>query len=316
MSYLEKQRQKAISLRNEIFRDSGGGIFKGSERDFVLKEPELNIWAGVREDVIAYFKRHKIPFWDSGDEPTGHLLSSQIACINHLYFIRQRQDVSTAILKGVDKDVKIALKMDNGEIDNGFVDFEVIGKDNYLGEKLHTRGANSTSVDAVMLAEMQDGQRKLFFIEWKYVEQYKSQPSKALGESGNTRIKTYKTLLKSNDCPIKIADIEGLFSEPYYQLMRQTLLANEMVKAKEYGASDYQHLHIIPKANTDLKDINTATGKLEGSNLKETWTRLLKTPEKYMAIDPKEFVEPARNCNDALTWIKYLEERYWEVNNQ
>jgi hypothetical protein len=311
MSYLEEQRQKAIRLRNEIFRDSGGGIFKGSEREFVLSEPRLNIWAGVREDVTAYFKRHKIPFWDSGNEPTGHLLSSQIACINHLYFIRQRQDIATAILKGVDKDVKIALKMDNDEIDSGFVDFEVIGADNYLGEKLHTRGANSTSVDAVMLAEKQDGQRKLFFIEWKFVEQYKNQPSKALGESGKTRIKTYKSLLERNDCPIKIADIEGLFTEPYYQLMRQTLLANEMVKTKEFGASDYQHLHVIPMANTDLKDVNTAARRLDGSDLKETWTNLLKSPEKYKAIDPKDFISPAMGCNDVLAWMNYLEQRYW-----
>jgi hypothetical protein len=312
MSYLEIQRQKVIRLRNEIFRDSGGGIFKGTEREFVLNEPRLNIWAGVREDVIDYFKRHKIPFWDSGDEPTGHLLSSQIACINHLYFIRQRQDIATAILKGVDKDVKIALRMDNGESDSGFVDFEVIGADNYLGEKLHTRGANSTSVDAVMLAEIQDGQRKLFFIEWKYVEQYKSQPSKALGESGKTRIKTYKPLLDKVDCPIHSTDTDGLFTEPYYQLMRQTLLAHEMVKAKEYGASDYLHLHIIPMANTDLKDVNTAAGKLDGSDLKESWTKLLKTPEKYMAIDPKNLIELARNCHDAMTWIRYLEYRYWD----
>lgn len=312
MSYLETQRQKAIRLRNEIFKDSGRGVFKGIERDFVLKEPKLNIWAGVREDVLAYFNRYQIPFWDSGNMPTGHLLSSQIACVNHLYFLRQRQDVATAILKGVDKDVRNAIKLDNGMPDNGFVDFEVIGAKNYLGERLHTRGANSTSVDAVMLAEMQTRQRKLFFIEWKYVEQYKSQPSKAEGESGETRIKTYKTLLESSDCPFKPANIEGLFTEPYYQLMRQTLLAKEMSKAKEYGASDYQHLHIIPMANKELKDVNTAAGKLVGLNLQETWTNLLKSPDKYKVIDPKDFISPASVCNDVLTWIKYLEQRYWD----
>lgn len=103
MSYIELQRKKAIGLRDGIFKDPGGGMFKNSEREFVLKQPALNIWTGVREDAINYFRANDIPFWDSGDEPTGHLLSSQIACVNHLYFIRQRQDIATAILKGIDK---------------------------------------------------------------------------------------------------------------------------------------------------------------------------------------------------------------------
>ncbi len=311
MSYLETQRTKAVGLRDQIFKDPGGGVFKKAAREFVLAEQALNIWAGVREDAIAYFNRYSIPFWDSGNEPTGHILSSQIACINHLYFARQRQDIATAILQGVDKNVKFALQMDNGVPDSGYVDFEVVGAKNYLGEKLHTRGANSTSVDAVMLAEMDNGQRKLFFIEWKYVEQYKSQPSKAEGDSGQTRIKTYRPLLEQSDCPFAITNVEGLFTEPYYQLMRQTLLANEMTKAKEYNATDYMHLHIIPTANKELKDINTAAGKLLGSTLQETWTNLLKSPDKYRAIDPKDFISPALKCNDALTPIKYLEQRYW-----
>lgn len=274
MSYLEDQRRKAVLQRDLIFKDPGGGIFKNHGREFVLSDPALNIWAGVREDAIAYFKRHGIPFWDSvNGGPTGHILSSQIACINHLYFVRQRPDVATAILQNVENNVIRALPLENDDTDSGYVDFEVIDKKNYLGERLHTRGANSTSVDAVMLAEMQDGTRKLFFIEWKYVEQYKSQPSKAEGDSGQTRINIYTPLLEKPDCPILLSDISGLFTEPYYQLMRQTILAHEMTKAKEYGATDYQHLHIIPKENKELKEVNTAEGKLDGTNLAETWTK-------------------------------------------
>ncbi len=311
MSYIETQRKKAVGLRDKIFKDPGDGVFKKIKREFVLQEAALNIWAGVREDAIAYFKRYGIPFWDSGNEPTGHLLSSQIACINHLYFVRQRHDIATAILQGVDKNVKSALRMDNGVADNGYVDFEVIGAKNYLGEKQHTRGANATSVDAVMLAEMKSGIRKLFFIEWKYVEQYKNQPSKAEGSSGQTRIKIYKPLLGASDCPFSIGNVDGLFTEPYYQLMRQTLLANEMTKAREYDATDYQHLHIIPTANKELKNVNTAAGKLVGKELHDTWTNLLKSPDKYKVIDPKDFISPAKNCLDTASAIDYLEQRYW-----
>jgi len=311
MSYVETQRQKAVGFRDKLFKDPGGGVFKNIEREFVLSERAANLWAGVREDAIAYFNRYSIPFWDSGSEPTGHLLSSQVACINHLYFVRQRQDIATKLLQTIDKNVESALRMDNGVPDNGYVDFEVIGAKNYLGEKQHTRGANSTSVDAVMLAKMRNGQRKLFFIEWKYVEQYKNQPSKAEGESGQTRLKIYSPLLERSDCPFRITNMEGLFTEPYYQLMRQTLLANEMTKAKEYDATDYMHIHAIPTANKELKEINTAAGKLDGSTLHETWSNLLKSPDKYIAVDPKDFISSARDCNDVLSWLTYLEQRYW-----
>ena len=93
-------------------------------------------------------------------------------------------------------------------------------------------------------------------------------------------------------------------TEPYYQLMRQTLLAHEMTKAKEYGATDYQHLLIIPKENKELKEVNTAEGKLDGNNLSETWTSLLKSPEKYKVMDPKDFISPAKKCKDTLTAIR------------
>lgn len=309
MTYIEQQRAKMVGLRDEVFKDPGGGHFKKFDRTFVLKDHALNIWAGVREDAIDYFRRNTIPFWDSGNEPTGHLLSSQIACINHLYFVRQRQDIATAILQGIDNNVRTALVMGN-DSDSGYVDFEVVGSKNYLGEKLHTRGANSTSVDALMLAELNNGLRKLFFVEWKYVESY-GKTSKAEGESGQTRIKTYTPLLMQSDCPIKVSNIEGLFTEPYYQLMRQTLLAHEMTKAKEYGAGNYFHLHVIPRENKELKEVNTTDGKLSGNTLEETWKNVLKSPQFYRAVDPKDFLEPARKCIDTITPLTYLEQRYW-----
>jgi hypothetical protein len=312
MSYKELQRKKATGFRDELFKDPGGGQFKKLEREFVLKDPALNLWAGIREDAISYFKRNSIPFWDSGNEPTGHLLSSQIACINHLYFVRQRGDIATSILKGIDPNVKTSLKLGAGS-DIGYVDFEVIGGKNYLGERLHTRGANSTSVDAVMLAELNNNKRKLFFIEWKYVESYSSS-SKAEGDSGKTRMKTYSSFLNLSDCPIKPSNIEGLFTEPYYQLMRQTLLAHEMTKAKEYNADSYIHIHVIPRNNLELKNVNTAEGKLLGKTLEETWRNVLKSPNLYIAIDPEDFLKPAVNCLDCLSLLSYLKHRYWQLS--
>ena len=74
-----------------------------------------NLWAGIREDAIEYFARNSIQWWGgSGSEPTGHVLSSQVACVNHLYLQRQRRDLATAVLRGVDPEVDEAEVVDDG----------------------------------------------------------------------------------------------------------------------------------------------------------------------------------------------------------
>lgn len=323
MNFYESQKEKCIRLRDDLIGDPGQGLFFNIPREFVLMQPELNLMEEIRDESTKYFIDNNIPFWNTGEKrpkgvhkPSRHMLSSQVACINHLMFFRHRQDIATEILRGIDNTVRKALILDNDKPDPGYVSFEVIGKENYLKERRHTRGAHSTSVDAVMLAEMQDNSRKLFFIEWKYVEEYRGKQSKFNEEGGERRKLTYLPLLKQEDCPLKITEltdkfIEGIFYEPFYQLMRQTLLAHEMIKAKDFGATDYVHLHLIPNDNKELKLENPSMGILHGKTLQEAWKILLKCPDKYKAIDPKEFIAPARQISSAATAIKYLEQRYW-----
>jgi hypothetical protein len=307
MSYYKEQRNKAEAKRDQIFGDPGGGTFKKKQWPFVLKNPILNLHEAIREDAITYFNRHNIPLWNgTATEPTGHLLSSQVACLNHLFFVRQHVAIATAILQGIDKQVECALPIADG----GFVDFEVIGAANYLGEKSHTRGANSTSIDAVMLAELTGGRRKLFFIEWKYTESY-TPASKAEGAGGPTRLGIYTPHLQKEDCPIIVTDIKALFIEPYYQLMRQTLLAHEMVKAKEFGVTDYMHIHAIPISNKELKGRKTSA-MLTGIDLDSAWKGSLKHPDKYVAIDPETLLAPARQYVEVREMLDYLQKRYWQ----
>jgi len=114
MNYREKERQRATALRDELFRDPGMGDFKKTPREFVLSDPGLNLWGGIRDDALAYFTSNSITWWDSGNEPTGHLLSSQIACINHLYPLRQREDLATVVLRTIRPDILRALPLDTG----------------------------------------------------------------------------------------------------------------------------------------------------------------------------------------------------------
>lgn len=311
MSYLEEQRKKVTELRNELFKDPGGGMYDNQPREYVLKDQTLNIWTGVRKDVIAYFQQNSISFWESINKPSGYLLSSQIACINHLFFMRQRQDVATAVLQGVDRNVKKALRIDKDENDIGFVVFEENGQNNYLNERSRIRGAHSTSIDAAMLGEMKNGTRKLFLIKWIYSECFGG-CTKVINNKGAFNISTYKHFLEVPDSPIKSCNHIGLSIEPYFQLMRQTLLAHEMTKANEYGASDYTHLFVVPSGNQDLLGVNVASSRLAGSKLPETWANLLKTPDKYVIIDPEEFIKPSLPFDDTKEIISYLKKRYWD----
>ncbi len=311
MSYIEGQLKKATKLRDILFKDPGGGMFDNQPSEVVLLDQSLNIWEGVRQDALEYFYQNSICFWESVNKPSGHLLSSQIACINHLFFMRQRQEVATAVLKGVDNNVKNAVRIEKSEYDNGFVVFEENGQKNYLNEKSRIRGSLSTSLDAIMLGEMKNGTRKLFTINWNYTEYYWGH-SKPMHDKSVFCSQTYKPFLNDPASPIKFCDQEGLFIEPYFKLMRQTLLSHEMTKANEFGATDYAYLFIAPFENEDLLNVNVAANRLSGSKLPETWTNILKCPGKYIVLSPKDFIEPATYCNDTKTITSYLQMRYWD----
>jgi hypothetical protein len=304
MKYIDKERQKAIDMRNNIFRDPGYGIFFGKKWEFVLSEPELNLWEGIRHDAKAYFLKNDITWWSGNDEPTGHLLSSQVACINHLYPIRQRKDCTDSILQNISNLIGESLF-----VDSGFIEFEKTGKKPLGNEKSVQRGANSTSIDSFMLARKHNGDKIIILIEWKYTESY-SPNSLLISASGKNRFEVYQELLERSDCPIKTQNSEDLFYEPYYQLMRQTLLGWTMVENNEYEAVDWLHLHVIPSDNKELKERITSKN-LKGKTLEESWKLQLKNPEKYIVISPEKFLEPIINLPDTKSLIYYLTNRYW-----
>jgi hypothetical protein len=134
----------------------------------------------VRETALAYFTRHRIKWWTSRWDvgrpklqgvglPTGHLNSSQVACVNHLEPARVDRELARRVARNVGVTFVDVQPVEDG----GFVAYEWIGKDNYLDEPgARVRGANITSLDGLMYAERGDGTRVLIVIEWKYLESY------------------------------------------------------------------------------------------------------------------------------------------------
>lgn len=301
MSYLERERSKAIKLRMSMFNDHSKKILPGKDKDLTLNNSKLNLYTGIRMDAINYFKRNKIK-WHSGKthKPTAHLLCSQVACVNHLYFLRHRKELATEVLRKIDHRIEEAVR-----IDEGYVEFEVNGKKNYLNEKSHNRGSKSTSIDALMIGRKNDGKNILVIIEWNYTEGFNT---KSMYTKSKSNI--YNKLLEDNNCPIKMGNHERLYYEPFYNLMRQTLLGWKMVEAKEYDVDEYVHVHVIPKRNFSLRR-NITSPLLFGFNISEVWKNELKEPNKYIMISPYDLLDPIRTNNKIKYIISYLRRRYW-----
>ena len=194
--------------------------------------------------------------------------------------------------------------------DGGFVAYEWIGQGNYLAESgPRVRGANITSLDALMCARLGDGSKVLLVVEWKYLEAY-GPKSVARSARGTDRVATYRPLLERDDCPIAVSDLGWLFYEPYYQLMRQTLLAWQMVEHRELDATDWLHVHVVPEANIALRRAGRAAVELVGQTMEEKWRSVLKEPGRYRLLTPSDLLDGIGESGRWRVWREWLCERY------
>jgi restriction endonuclease-like protein len=245
--------------------------------------------ASYRERTLGYFAKHKIKWWtsrwdvgrpplgpDDVGAPTGHLNSSQVAAVNHLEPARLDVDVARNVLANVDRTLVEPVPVEDG----GFVAYEWIGAQNYLSEPgARTRGAQVTSLDALKSARDTD------------------------------RVAIYRPLLDRSDCPIAVDNANDLFFDPYEQLMRQALLAWQMVEHNEFGATDWIHVHVVPEENVALRGRSGAAPKLSGDTMAEAWQSVLKEPERYQLMTATELLSgaPTAGWDD---WRDWLHDRY------
>lgn len=323
--YKEVQRAKQIELINttDIFdKITGGAYFMGSNREFVLSKPIHNLYAPIREDILEYFKNNKISWW-RGSKPTGHILSSQIACLNHLFYIRKDRETVLKLLNRIHNEFVEVLPIPCDK-DETYISFEVIsGKDN-LKEKRSRRGSQCTSIDAFIYARHQNGELWLIPIEWKYTEFYAKQDkstedrpgeaNKKLNDRGNERLSRYTNLINDSNQLKTFPTYQGsvYFQEPFYQLMRQTLWAEQVILQKSsinepLKADKYMHIHVVPSANTDL--LNNIY-KVSGEQMEHTWRNCLKDQSKYLIVNPELLLSAIEPKYADL--VEYLRKRYWQ----
>ena len=272
--------------------------------------------------MMAYFgPPRKITWHHCAD----HGLSSQVCCLNFFAPLAQQPGLLSRIIGDA---LRIAppqmLPVEEGpDGEDWFVGFEWTGRENYLSEwhqgaSSATRGMNATSADAVVKFE-REGEIETLLIEWKYTETYGA----ALNADGNpTRRLRYSNKLFAPDGPIRAdlgISLEDFFWEPFYQMLRQQILAWRMQRAREDGARHVRVLHISPRKNTMLHKVTSPSLRRLGEDAFDVFRSVLNHPNDFLFRTTDEVfgrsVSAEQNEPTAWEWSAYLRDRYTDLLN-
>ena len=124
-------------------------------------------------------------------------------------------------------------------------------------------------------------------------------------------MKRYTDLINNSAQLKSLPEYKGsiYYYEPFYQLMRQTLWAEQMLANKDsesIKADHYLHIHVIPKADTDLLNKQY---RVSGKNMEDTWREMITDQSKYVIVDPADLMKPIEKSYPEL--FQYLSTRYW-----
>lgn len=296
----------------ELFGNDSGGAGFGDYDSliFILQDGKNNLYNEITNDVISYFKDNNIAWWgDNEFYPSGHLLSSQIQCVNYLFALRKDKAMVLKLAQLFNPDINDVLPIDQDK-DGSYIAFEfTYNNAELLNEKEANakRGRYCTSVDAFIIAECND-KKLLIPIEWKYTESYPKFENKALEPGkGQTRQERYNQLIEISaqlKTPAEFHDCIYYF-EPFYELTRQTLLAEQMIMSGI--ADDFLHVMIVPEAN---KELLNHSYQCQNSGLNNVWKEQLENTDKFMVVDSRVILSLIKANANYKNLYNYLNARY------
>ena len=298
----------------------------GLRHDYLLALgcEEENLFPTLRGEngALRFFAERNIKWWQArvsgdasdGKRPTRNMASSQIACVNFLLPLMDIPGALTAVLKAIDDDVTGVVDIEH-EGTSSPVELEWIGLDHALeGSTVKSRGANSTSVDAFMVAETPSG-RRAYLMEWKYVEEYRTE-DKGQGRQGKTRRKRYAHLYEESPSFNRKVPFDAWLFEPFYQILRLRLLADRMVRNRELGVSEAKAVVVVPEGNRAYRERVTSPwfacespSRTVSDIVRDT---LLQPDRAYASVPQSKLAEVLRKqCGEVTNqWSYYLQERY------
>ena len=334
--------ERAAKRRQQRFRDTSPTVSdegRSPSDDKGLRNSHLlalgceaeNLFPGIRgeDGAIDFFSQRRMGWWKStrsGDDtrsnrPTRNMASSQVACVNFLLPLAGIPGALTTVLRTFDDDVADVVDICH-EGRTSSVEFEWIGLDRSL-EGGGTRGSQNTSIDAFMVAETRTGGRRAYLLEWKYVEQYLSNRPEFKG--GKTRRLRYTERYHasfSSFSPDAAPELDDFLYEPFYQIMRQRLLADRMVQERELGIDEAKVVVVVPEENwayRHISDRSAATSPPLARRFPQLETveavvlASLKDPAtQFEMVAPSTLLDSVSRSlpSETSEWVSYWRERY------
>ncbi len=278
---------------------------------------DLNIAPTVREALEHYFGPPRNITWH---QHADHGLSSQVCCLNFFAPLATQPNLLSRVIgAALNIEPPHMHPVEEGpQGERWFVGFEWPGRADYLGEWAKNaaagpRGQNATNADAIVRFQSA-GINETLLIEWKYTEEYGA-PLRADGNP--TRTKRYAEKMFAPDGPIR-ADLDltldEFFWEPFYQLLRQQMLAYRMQQAREDGAERVRVLHISPSRNRTLHKVTSPSLRRFGDDAFEVFRGLLVDPDAFVGRTTEAVFGPIlyleHDDASAQAWASYLTDRY------
>lgn len=248
-----------------------------------------NLLPDVRDGAIALFAELGIPWHDGVDGgPSNHLRDSQVQCTNALFqMVADPHRIKRAF--GHLVDIAEVLPIEDGR----FLTFEYIGPTDYLDEGKgapRVRGARCTSVDAAFRYRTGRGDVEVALVEWKYTESYLD--GRPRTGSDETRRQRYEADFLHAEGPVRsdVVAFTAILHEPFYQLMRQQMLAHRLEQEGVEGATAVRVLHVLSPANVGYEaSLPLPEHRAVGSSVSEVWHTLLRRPDRFVTVDPAVF---------------------------
>jgi hypothetical protein len=284
---------------------------------FPLEHAGYNLYQEIRDDALATFSKYNIVWHSSAlpGLPSNHMCSSQVFAVNLLFpFIDKPQALADALLPFF-PDIHRMIPVEDGR----FISFEWIGKINYLNENpkigaYRQRGAGNTSIDAMMVYETSNGERVMLLIEMKYSESY-GVSYKRFRSDGTDRFETYQDFFYGDASPINLTiapNLEDFLYEPFYQLLRHSLLASRILEVGTPKVNRVQVVHLTVSRNRELLAVTSPQFRQHGDTTYAVWNKLLKEPQGFSLIPVEDFFgNPLLDQHRELeAWANYMKGRY------
>lgn len=329
--------RQQVKFKREVLRINEGGRFSKQPNHVyphILPDGDVQrvFYPGHADEIVAYLDEANI----QQHTELLNLKSSQAACLNFLFPLRRNLDLATSVL------THAGIVGQGGRVTG--IEFEYTAQDEAKKEYGCTewlneppggkRGQNRTSIDAAVFWT-KGGKKCATLIEWKYTERSfgncsafakagKAEKANCLGQDyvsrcilidgqRNRERLYWKRLAESGISLSKLGCIAGCpFRGPFYQLMRQFLVAQYMRRVALAERVEVVGVHFQGNEALDaLPEDLGPMAKAAGDTVVDAWNRALDGVSPMRDVEVSALLQgyDATPQSDPK-WRDYIRARY------